>query len=186
MLFRSVLLSAEPMLQQTRPDAAKDVSADNVALSSVQRQMVEVDLTQFEQAATVVDLTKGASQNSRLSGAGDLLTHAGEVSNLMVDLSATDNKVTLATEPDGRLRVTADGRPADLKRHPERWTALYTAPVGFFCLTTQEILDIVDATPREAGAGEEGPAPEAQPEFVEETVDGGEGRFGAAIDEEEL
>ena len=34
-----VLLSAEPMLQQTRPDAAKDVSADNVALSSVQRQM---------------------------------------------------------------------------------------------------------------------------------------------------
>lgn len=103
-----VLLSAEPMLQQTRPDTAKEVSADNVTLNAVERKTVEVDLAQFEPSATVIDLGKGASQNSRLSGAGDLLALSGQVQNLIVDLSATDNKVTLATEPDGRLRVMAD------------------------------------------------------------------------------
>lgn len=66
-----VLLSAEPMLQQTRPDTAKDVSADNVTLNTVERKTVEVDLAQFEPSATVIDLSKGASQNSRLSGTDD-------------------------------------------------------------------------------------------------------------------
>lgn len=103
-----VLLSAEPKLQQTRPDSAKDVSADNVTLNAVERKTVEVDLAQFEPSATVIDLSKGASQNSRLFGAGDLLALSGQVDNLIIDLSAADNKVTLATEADGRLRVTAD------------------------------------------------------------------------------
>jgi hypothetical protein len=91
-----VLLSAEPMLQQARPDTAKDLSADNVTLQAVERKVVNIDLKPFEAAGTVVDLTKGASQNTRLSGAGDLLSLSGEVANLIVDLSASDNRVTLA------------------------------------------------------------------------------------------
>jgi hypothetical protein len=35
--------------------------------------------------------------------------------------------------------VVVGHRPADLNRHPERWTALYTAPVAFFQLTDAEI-----------------------------------------------
>ena len=80
-----MLLSAEPMLQQTRPDTAKDISADNVSLNVVERKTVEVDLAQFEPSATVIDLTRGASQSGRLSGAGDLLSLSGEVQNLIVD-----------------------------------------------------------------------------------------------------
>jgi hypothetical protein len=122
-----VLLSAEPMLQQTRPDTGKEISADNVSLNAVERKTIEVDLAQFEPSATIVDLTKGASQNSRLSGAGDLLSLSGEVRNLIVDLSATDNKVTLGTEPDGRLRVTADGL----------YDLLFAKPTGLFAIRGQ-------------------------------------------------
>jgi len=119
-----VSLSAEPMLQQTRPDTTKDISADNVSLNVVERKTVEVDLAQFEPSATVIDLTRGASQSGRLSGTGDLLSLSGEVQNLIVDLSAADNKVTLATEPDGRLRVSADSL----------YDLVFAKPTGLFAI----------------------------------------------------
>lgn len=119
-----VLLSAEPMLQQTRPDTTHDLSADNVQLATVERKTVEVDLSQFEAAATRIDLSQGAAQNARLAGAGDLLSLTGETSNLIVDLSAGNDKVTLSTEPDGRLRVSSDSL----------YDLVFAKPTGMFAI----------------------------------------------------
>ena len=122
-----LLLSAEPMLQQTRPDTTHDLSADNVQLTTVERKTVEIDLSRLEAAATRIDLTQGTSQNIRLAGAGDLMSLSGETANLIVDLSEGNSKVTLSTEPDGRLRVSSDSL----------YDLVFAKPTGVFAIRGQ-------------------------------------------------
>ncbi|MEN9773105.1 MAG: hypothetical protein RL322_175, partial [Pseudomonadota bacterium] len=65
--------------------------------------------------------------NIRLAGAGDLLSLSGETANLIVDLSEGDSKVTLSTEPDGRLRVSSDSL----------YDLVFAKPTGTFAIRGQ-------------------------------------------------
>jgi hypothetical protein len=102
-----VLLSAEPMLQQSRPEAEEPLSAGNVTLEVSARQSELLNLVDIAASATRIDLTKGVSQNNQLSsGGGKLLELKNPLANLIIDLGAGDDQVQLSEQPDGRLKLS--------------------------------------------------------------------------------
>ena len=103
-----VLLSAEPMLQQNRPDDTQPLAVDNIQIE-VGKVQSAYDIASFASYSTRIDLSSagaGASQNSALSGSADLLTLNKEMINLVLDLGTGNDDVQLSTEADGKLRLS--------------------------------------------------------------------------------
>ena len=104
-----VLLSAEPMLQQSRPDTDAPIAAGNVTLEVAPRESDLLEIADIAQGSTRIDLTKagrGAGQSSQLAGSGDLLTLNASLASLVLDLGAGDDQVVLTQQPDGKLKLS--------------------------------------------------------------------------------
>jgi len=104
-----VLLSAEPMVQQSRPELEESIEAANVTLEIGARQSDLPTIDDFSAGATRIDLTRGATQNAQLaSGGGKLLELNNPLASLIIDLGAGDDQVQLSQQSDGRLKLSGD------------------------------------------------------------------------------
>lgn len=106
-----ILLSAEPLLQQNKPEAEEPIAVDNIEIEYLPPADLSYDMEVIAPLSTIIDLSKdgdGASQNNALTGSGDLLSLNQSLVNLVIDLGDGDNNVTLSTEADGRLRLSGD------------------------------------------------------------------------------
>ena len=102
-----VLLSAEPMVQQSRPELEESIEAANVTLEIGARQSDLPTIDDFSAGATRIDLTRGATQNAQLaSGGGKLLELNNPLASLIIDLGAGDDQVQLSQQSDGRLKLS--------------------------------------------------------------------------------
>ncbi len=105
-----VLLSADPLLQQSRPDESLPLAVDNLVLEVAAPQAGRLDLSGISAYATVIDLSldgAGAQQDAALSALGaDLLSLNRSMSSLVLDLGDSDDQVVLNTTEDGRLRLS--------------------------------------------------------------------------------
>ena len=106
-----VLLSAEPMVQATRVDTDQPLSSANVLLEAMARDAAVRTVADVLASATRIDLTKGASQDARLSSDPSdprLLALNASLQNLVIDLGAADDRVVLLQQTDGRLRLVSE------------------------------------------------------------------------------
>ncbi|MBF0461391.1 MAG: LEPR-XLL domain-containing protein [Magnetococcales bacterium] len=107
-----VLLSADPLLQlKTASD--QPLTTENVPLDLLQVQAGDKSFNLNDlivsKKATVIDLTKGASQNSALTSENaDLMRLSKQLKSLVLDLGANADNVTLTQTDDGMLRVSGD------------------------------------------------------------------------------
>ena len=103
-----VLLAAEPMLQVSRSDPLEPMSSANVLVEAIARDSAVRTVADVLAASTRIDLSRAASQNPQLTGSGRLLELNASLQNLVIDLGAGDDPVTLLQESDGRLRLVSD------------------------------------------------------------------------------
>ena len=110
-----VLLSAEPMVQQSRPQAEEPLAAANVTIEVGDRNFALPTIADISQGALRVDLTKGASQSNQLqSGGGRILELNNTPANLLIDLGVGDDEVVLSQQSDGRLKLSGSSELYDL------------------------------------------------------------------------
>ncbi|MFM8555520.1 MAG: beta strand repeat-containing protein, partial [Betaproteobacteria bacterium] len=110
-----VLLSAEPMVQQSRPETEEPITAANVTIEVGDRTSSLPTLADIAQGAIRIDLTKGASQSNQLqSGDGKILELNSAPANLLIDLGVGDDEVLLSEQPDGRLKLSASSNLYEL------------------------------------------------------------------------
>jgi hypothetical protein len=117
-----VLLSAEPMVQQSRLEEQEPLAATNVTLEVGARQSERPSIDDLSRGALRIDLTKGVSQSSQLaSGGGRLLELNNAPTNLIIDLGAGDDQVQLTQQADGRLKLAGSA---------ELYELLFAKPTG--------------------------------------------------------
>ncbi|MBU6188741.1 MAG: LEPR-XLL domain-containing protein, partial [Betaproteobacteria bacterium] len=110
-----VLLSAEPMIQQSRPEAEEPLAAANVVIEVGDRTSDLPTIADISQGAIRVDLTRGATQSNQLqSGGGKVLELNSAPTNLLIDLGAGDDEVLLSQQPDGRLKLSGSSELYEL------------------------------------------------------------------------
>jgi hypothetical protein len=116
-LEERVLLSAEPMVQQTRLEEESPLAATNVQLEVGAPDAGLLTLADLTRGLTRIDLTQNVTQSTKLSaqGSGGRILQLNEVpSNLLIDLGRGDDELTLRQEPDGRLRLGGDSELFEL------------------------------------------------------------------------
>ncbi len=110
-----MLLSAEPMIQQSRPEAEEPLAAANVVIEVGDRTSDLPTIADISQGAIRVDLTRGATQSNQLqSGGGKVLELNSAPTNLLIDLGAGDDEVLLSQQPDGRLKLSGSSELYEL------------------------------------------------------------------------
>ncbi|WP_130471571.1 LEPR-XLL domain-containing protein, partial [Candidatus Magnetaquicoccus inordinatus] len=107
-----ILMSADPLLQlktsQDQPLTSENVPFDLLQIQAGDKSF-NLDSLIVNNKATVIDLSKGASQNSRLTSInGDLMQLSSALGSLVLDLGANANNVTLTQPEAGMLRISGD------------------------------------------------------------------------------
>ena len=108
-----ILLSAEPLLQQNKPESDDTGLAENFQLEALPDTRTPTSLQDFQLKPTLLSLARGGagvSQNPALSWGvdGSLLNLNQSLLNLVLDLGAGDDQVTLSQQADGRMKLSGD------------------------------------------------------------------------------
>jgi hypothetical protein len=121
-LEERLLLSAEPLLQVSKPLQGKALTVDNVQLDlrkvepidSIKDVLTEANL----QAAQVIDLSRGIEQNSSLLSWGDqatgLMKLNQDLGSLVLDMGSGEGSVKVTQDEQGRIHVDSEGSLYDL------------------------------------------------------------------------
>ncbi|MGI9213061.1 MAG: beta strand repeat-containing protein, partial [Methylococcaceae bacterium] len=108
-----ILLSAEPLLQQNKPEGDDGGLAEHLLLEALPDTRTATSQQDFQLKPTLLNLAKngaGVGQSALLSWGveGSLLNLNENLLNLVLDLGAGDNEVTLSQQDDGRMKLSGD------------------------------------------------------------------------------
>jgi len=108
-----ILLSAEPLLQQNKPETDDAGLAENLQLVAAPDTRIPTSLKDFELKPVLLNLAQaggGVSQHPSLSwGVEDSLLDLNEsLRNLVIDLGDKNDEVILTEQSDGRMKLSGD------------------------------------------------------------------------------